>query len=356
MNAMLDSRKQKILSAVIQDFTFTAEPVGSKRLVEKYDLEISPATVRNELSALEEMGYLSHPHTSAGRVPTDEGYRFYVDVLLNTQDLAVSELVEIGRVYDELTHEVGRMMKESSQLLARLTSSVAVVYAPDIRKERVKHIDLVWIGANAIMIIVIMSNGSISKQMIETAGEVSEEALGRLEARLDKSLARVAVGQVGEASIDTEGLSEPESAFLEMLMRVIEDGMEIGLADRVYSDGAASLFDHPEFTDLDQARRIIALIEADYSLLGWLREASQRTELTVQIGAENELALDGCSLIASGYGIDGESAGAVGVLGPTRMDYGRTIAAVRYVAQQLGDVVIRMHNDRLGEGGQEVDN
>ncbi len=336
---MLDARKRYILSALIEDFIITAEPVGSKRLVEKYALGISPATARNELAWLEEMGYISQPHTSAGRVPTDSGYRFYVDMLKEESRPSAADLQAIGNFYGELNHEIGQLMKETSRLLAELTRCAALVYAPDIRKERIKHIDLVGLGGRGVLLVVITSNGSVSKQVVDFSIAVEAETLARLERSLNDSLADLTVDDVPAAVLQAGGLTAPESAMLEQAHAYIVKSLDKDAAERVYYDGAAYLLAGAETSAARRANEVLGLLERNYRLLEWLQAIADECDVIVSIGAENQLDLNGFSLVASGYEVHGQPVGVLGILGPTRMDYQKAIGAVRHIAKNLGQVL-----------------
>lgn len=332
----LDDRKRAILSAVIEDFIYSAEPVGSKRLVEKYGWSISSATVRNELALLEELGFLSHPHTSAGRVPTDRGYRFYVDNLSPADMAASTEMAEVARLSGRLTQEISELMRETSQFLSRLTSTLAIVYAPDLRREKIKHIDLIGLGSKNIMIVVILSNGAVSKQVAMVDTDLSDESLSKLESRVNEALIGMSVDRAWSVEVERRELSAPELDALDRIATSVFDSLHVSTSDRLYYDGATHLLDYPEMAASAEIRRVLAIVEHNYDLLEWLQAASKSGELTVSIGAENELELAGYTVIASGYEVQGESVGVLGILGPTRMDYRRSIFAVERIADQLG--------------------
>ncbi|MDP1808242.1 MAG: heat-inducible transcriptional repressor HrcA [Actinomycetota bacterium] len=336
---MLDERKRHILSALIKDFVTTAEPVGSKRLVERYALQISPATVRNELATLEELGYISQPHTSAGRVPTDLGYRFYVDQLSKVSTPMENDFAEVKEFYSRLNHEIGLLMRETSHLLSELTHCAALVYAPDIRKERIKHIDLVGLEGRGALIVVITSNGSVSKQVFDCPGVIEAETLKKLEAILNRSLADQPVDDISSANLIAAGLTGAESGLLKQVKAHIVESLAKKLTERVYYDGAAFLLARPEVSAVRRAHEVIGLLEQNYRLLDWLQAASDECEVIVSIGAENQLDLNGFSLVASGYEVHGQSVGVLGILGPTRMDYPKAISAVRHIAKNLGEVL-----------------
>ena len=328
---------------MIEDFVATAEPVGSKRLVDQYELRISPATVRNELASLEELGYISQPHTSAGRVPTDLGYRFYVDQLSQVSTPAENDFAQVKEFYSRLNHEIGLLMRETSHLLSMLTSCVALVYAPDIRKERLKHIDLVGLGGRGVLIVVITSNGSVSKQVFDFPGTVDGETLTRLESALNRLLAEQPVDDISGVELEDHGLSVAEAGLLKQVQVHIVEGLAKNLTERVYYDGAAHLLARSEASALRRAHEVIGLLEQNYRLLDWLQAASDGCEVIVSIGGENQLELNGFSLVASGYEVHGEPVGVLGILGPTRMDYPRAISAVRHIAKNLGEVLAEFH-------------
>lgn len=321
------------MSAVIEDFIYTAEPVGSRRLVDKYGWSLSSATVRNELSALEELGYLTHPHTSAGRVPTDKGYRYYVDTL---SEAGTGGLAELSGFSVGLTMEIDDLMRETSHFLSGLTRTMAVVYAPDVKRERIKHIDLIGLGSAKVMMVVILSNGSISKQLVNARREASAETLSTLEERLNLAFVGELVDSLTGIGTPNEGLNAADATLLTRLCLALVDSLSMDISERVFHDGAAQLLDYPELAGLDEMRQALTLIEHNYRLFEWLREAAEASELVIRIGAENEDELVGYTVIASGYEVRGEAVGALGVIGPTRMDYRRAITAVSQIAEKLG--------------------
>lgn len=340
----LDDRKQAILSALVEDFIYSAEPVGSKRLVEKYGWSISPATVRNELAILEEWGYLSHPHTSAGRVPTDKGYRQYVDGLAEAVTFAAADQVEVGKFFDRLSHEIDALMRETSQFLSQLTSAMAIVYAPEVRHEKIKHIDLIGLGSCNLMIVVIMSGGSISKHVVSLGEDFPAEILGRVEGKLNDDFSGRSFngGKPGDGAASELGGEEKE--LFDLVALSIGDAARTGASERVYYEGAAQLLDYPEMADLNEMRRLMVLMERNYSVLEWLNDTSKSPRLMVSIGSEHALELTGYTVIASGYEVRGEAVGVLGVLGPTRMDYRRSISAVSHIASELGKALADLEN------------
>jgi len=230
-------------------------------------------------------------------------------------------------------------MRETSHFLAGLTRTMAVVYAPDIKRERVKHIDLIGLGSAKVMIVVILSNGSISKQLFDSAQDAPPETLLMLEKRLNRAFVGELVDDLIGVDVPNEGMSASEAALLRRLCATVVDSLSIDVSERVYHDGAARLLEYPELGGLEEMRQALTLIEHNFRVFEWLREAAKDGELIVRIGAENELELVGYTVIASGYAVRGEAAGALGIIGPRRMDYRRAITAVCQIADKLGDAL-----------------
>ena len=333
---MLDERKQKILSAVIEEFITTAEPVGSKRLVERYGLRISPATVRNELAGLEEMGFLSQPHTSAGRVPSETGYRYYVNGLEKKKTPQVVESTKIRQYYSDLNFEIGQLMSDTSHLLSELTNCASLVWAPDINKEKIKHIDLVGLGGRAVMIVVITSAGSLSKQVVDLGKKIENDTLLEVEKLLNRTLTNVGVEHVGDIAFEMGDLDQEERQLVAKIRFIIEKKLVAGLTQRVDHAGTEHLIEE-NIISIKRAHEVIDKLERNYQFLEWLQAVTEECNVMVSIGSENEYNLDGFSLVASGYEVEGELVGVLGILGPTRMDYIQVIPTVEYMAKNLSE-------------------
>ena len=340
---MMDERKQKILYGVIEEFIMTAEPVGSKRLVEQCGWDISPATVRNELAALEEMGLVWQPHTSAGRVPSDLAYRYYVDGLERRKTLKLVEFVEIRKRYSDLNMEIGQLMTETSRLLAELTNCASLVWAPDIRKEKIKHIDLVGVGGHAVLVIVITTAGSLSKQVLDLGKKIiGKDMLAEVEETLNKTWADVEVENVADFALDEAAGNKEKNWVVTKINSLIKDELATDFTKRVYSDGTEYLIEKSDIMTIKRAGEVVEELERNFQVLEWLQAVTEECEVMVSIGSENELNLDGYSLVASGYEIEGEPVGVLGILGPTRMDYNRAIATVEHMAKSLGEVLAEL--------------
>jgi heat-inducible transcriptional repressor len=333
---MLNNRQQKILKAVVYRFITTGTPVGSKSLAEGLNLGVSPATIRNELSKLEGMGYLFQPHISAGRVPTDLGYRFYVDSLSGRARLREDEKKAILTLFSHKTQELENLLQETSTLLSRLTSSAAMIIAPRLRRNTIKHIDLVSLAENLILLVIITDTGRVEKKAIEVRDGEDAIELEETQSLLNRILHAKGLVELAdiEESEEMEGLKSP--AFATQVVSVIRDILSQDDYDKVYVGGTVNLL---RYLDEEGAKRIENLLkhfEEQYFLLNMLSETVRSKELTVCIGDENRYKeLQYFSLVATPYAIGEEMMGTVSVLGPTRMDYARVIPTVDFIAKSL---------------------
>lgn len=332
---MLDKRQQKILKAVVHRFIMTGNPIGSKALAEMLNLGVSPATIRNELSKLEGMGYLYQPHTSAGRVPTDLGYRFYVDSLSGRTRLREEEKKAILTLFSYKTRELENLLQETSTLLSRLTSSAALIIAPRLRRNLIRHIDVVRLAGDVVLLVIITDTGRVEKKVIEMGKEEMEEDLEAVQERLNrelqgKGLREINQGERGKtAGFEFSGLAGKA-------LEEIKDILSRDDYEKVYVGGTVNLL---RYLDEEGVKRIEALLkhfEEQFFLYNLLSEALRTRELMVRIGDENAFEELQCfSLVATPYAIGDEMMGTVSVLGPTRMDYARIIPTVEFMAKSL---------------------
>jgi len=335
----LDDRKARVLRAVIQDFIQTALPVGSKTLVERYTLGISPATVRNELAALEEQGYLSHPHTSAGRVPTDIGYRWYVDTLRNLGSVARAQQDAIERHFDGVS-DMEELLLRTSVLLASLTRLTAVVIQPSLDRSRLRHVELVSLSRRAVLIVLIVETGRVAKRVAELPDEATPEALDHLGKHLNELL----VGQrLDEATAALDAGADrvgPEGGTLyDTIARTIGSMADDQGSQRVFIGGQAHIAGPGVFDAIETVQAVFEALEQQVILLRLLQAAIGSEQVSVTIGSENVIeSMRACSVVAAQYPA-GDATGNIGVLGPTRMDYLRAMVAVQAVAKHLGAVL-----------------
>ena len=341
---MLNDRRRRVLKALVEEYISSATPVGSKTLVARYELGCSPATVRNELSILEETGYVTQPHVSAGRIPTDTGYRNFVDELLEREAGDVDR--DIAATHLHFAAEVDDLMRETSAALTRLTSCLAVTVAPSVTTARVKRIDLLSMASRRALVVLITESGQVVNRSIELADNTPPERLSEIERALDAALVGKRASEIRPVREALEAAEAPragdESATDGVVTRVVDeilDALDEADRDRLYHVGVPALLAQPEFHDAERARPLIEFLEDGIAMLEALSDVLGHRGLVVRIGHENRRAeLGNVSLVATNYGT-GSADGVVGVIGPTRMDYNRAITAVRSMADGLEDVL-----------------
>lgn len=335
---MLSDRRQRVLAALIEEYVARALPVGSRTLTERYQLGVSSATVRNELSILEDEGYIAQPHTSAGRIPTDFGYRAFVDNLLAT-GIAPDEQ-RYRKVTEDLKRsasELDSLLEQTSGALARLTDCLSIVLAPSVLATRIKQITLVSLSDTRAICIVVTEDGSVFNRQIDFTAPVPSDDLARVQVLLGELLC-------GKSLTDVEsGLLEGmRAAFTDPVVRTVLDEVlaciQEGQTGRTHRLGMSALLTQPEFSSSDAVLPLMQVLEDDTMLLHILDHAASSDDLSVHIGRENKTAgLSGVSVVASRYG-RGDAEGVVAVIGPTRMDYSKVIQAVRAARAALDDI------------------
>ena len=333
---MLNERRRRVLQALVEEYIASATPVGSKTLVNRYELGCSPATVRNELSILEETGFLVQPHVSAGRMPTDTGYRSFVDDLIEKGSPALQ-----GSQATSLMHkasEVDELMRETSVALTRLTDCLAVVLSPSVSLARVKRIDLLSMTPHRALMVLITESGQVVNRSIELAEETAPEPLRQVERALNAAFDGKRAADIRPLRVALEAAHERDLLVPRVVDEIL-DALAEADRDRLYHVGIPALLAQPEFHDAAQARPLIEFLEDGISVLEALSDALGNRELMVRIGHENRRAeLGNMSIVAVNYGV-GSADGVVGVIGPTRMDYSRAMAAVRVIADGLSEAL-----------------
>lgn len=336
---MLNERRRRVLRALVEEYVDSAVPVGSKTLVERYELGCSPATVRNELAILEETGYVVQPHVSAGRMPTDTGYRDFVDTLITRlAEMDSSRTTRMPQV-----NEIDDLMRETTALLTRLTGSLAVVLAPSVSLARVKRLDLLSMAARRALFVLITESGQVVNRHIELPEDTAPERLAALERSLNAALVGKRADEIRPLSEALTQAAEPTDDAADTIMsQVIDeilDALDEADRDRLFHIGVPALLAQPEFHDADRARPIIETIEDGLALLDTLGDALANRALTVSIGHENRRSeLGSVSVVATHYGVSGGD-GVIAVIGPTRMHYERAITTLRDVAEGLSETL-----------------
>ncbi|MFF4617248.1 heat-inducible transcriptional repressor HrcA [Nonomuraea jabiensis] len=334
---MLDDRKLAVLRAIVEDYVSTNEPVGSKALAERHNLKVSPATVRNDMAALEEEGYITQPHTSAGRVPTDKGYRLFVDRLSQVKPLSSAERRAIETFLAGAV-DLDDVVTRTVRLLAQLTRQVAVVQYPTLTRSTVRHVELVPLNDRRVMLVLITNTGRVEQRVIELPEVIEDTRIAHLRAVLNACLDGCGLSNVPELVADLPGRlpieDRPAAAtILSVLLETLVERHD----EKIVFAGAANLAGADFATGL---RDVLEALEEQVVLMRLLGETSADTPsaLTVRIGSENPY-LRGTSIVATGYGSGDNQLARLGVLGPTRMDYPVTMGAVRAVARYVSQIL-----------------
>jgi heat-inducible transcriptional repressor len=334
----LTERQKTLLLLIIRDYIESAQPVGSKRLAEHYHLRSSTATIRNEMGALTEMGYLRQPHTSAGRVPTEEGYRFFVSQMMNQAELSPSIQATISHQFYQARPGVDQWMTLAASILAHQSQAVSVVTAPHAENGKYKHVELISTQGRQVLMVLVMAGGEVSQQILTLAEPVSQERLSQSAARLNGILAGLAVDDIAALPARSDALDQDILSLIVQDMRRTSQS----ISGEMYTDGLTNVLSEPEFAE-DDARRALKLFEERSTLQDLLARTTVNSNvgaLHVLIGGEGEWEeLRQCSIVVARYGVPGMATGMLGVLGPMRMSYARTIPTVRYVAGLLSDLV-----------------
>lgn len=331
---MLDDRKLAVLRAVVEDYVSTHEPVGSKAIVERHRLGVSAATVRNEMAALEDEGYIAQPHTSAGRIPTDLGYRLFVDKLNELKPMSAAEQRAIAQFLEQAI-DLDDVMVRTTRLLAQLTRQVAIVQYPSLQRSLVRHIELVPVAGRRVMVVVIADTGRVEQRIAEVPLDVEPAVIEMLRSRLNAAVAGKSFVDVTDAVaplLEDAGF-ENRPAVVAIISCLLESVVERS-DDRVVVAGAANLARYGSVFDTSVAPLLEAL-EEHVVLLRLLGESSSSNDVLVRIGAENA-ALPTSSVVATGYGNADRTVAQLGVVGPTHMDYSGTMRAVHAVARYVG--------------------
>lgn len=333
----MDERKQKVLAAIVQDYILGGEPVGSRSIARRYDLGVSPATIRNEMADLEEMGLLEQPHTSAGRIPSDFGYRYYVDCLMAPQELTAEEKEYVQRRYMQKIHEFEQMLEETACLISEMTAYTAVALGPNQKKAYLEQVQILPVQLSGkALLIAVTSTGLVEHRLFTIPESTTVEDLQRLSKLLNANLQGRVVEEIHRAvlqDIYQEVIEQRElyNQVVELLKQVLV--LESG--NKVYLDGVFNILTQPEFKDLDRVKGFLGFLEQEEALRR-IFAATPEKGLSIRIGQENKQeGIDRCSVVTINYAVDGKVAGKLGLLGPTRMQYSRVISVLNCIAECL---------------------
>ncbi len=337
----LDPRKMLILKAIIDDYIASVEPVGSRTIAKKYDMGLSSATIRNEMADLEEMGYLSQPHTSAGRVPSDKGYRFYVDRLLGFAGIEPAagpeEIEEIRNYMQRRVNELNHAIKVASEIVSELTQYTAIAMAPAVKSYVMKALQIVPVERGKALIVVVLQNDIVKNRLISIDPSIDPDILIKLSHIINEKFTGCPAEEISIVMInEIVALSGVQRDLLLPIIDGIIDSIKQFNTAEIYTEGTSKLLSHPEFNNIEKARTLLELLQQEDFLTDLLTRCAKGGGLVVRIGSENELdEINECSVVTATYSVNGVNLGTIGVLGPTRMNYAKVISALEYIRRKL---------------------
>lgn len=335
----LTERQKTILMLVVRDYIETVQPVGSQSIVTRYHLDLSSATVRNELSALDTKGLLRQPHTSAGRIPTEEGYRFFVRQMMPQAQLTEAVQHTITHQFYQAHPDVEQWMTLAASVLAYQSQGVSVVTAPHADQAIFKHVELISTQGRQVLMVIVLAGGEVLQQILTLTEPVTQDQLSQSAARLNDLLNSLKVDAISALPTPSEKIDQDFLTMIEQDMNRATDSV----SDNIYTDGLTNVLSEPEFADSDDARRTLRLFEEPSTLQDLLARTSAGSMvggLQVLIGGEGRWEeLRQYSMVLARYGVPGLATGMLAVLGPMRMSYAKTIPTVRFVAGLLSDLV-----------------
>lgn len=333
----MDERKKRILNALITDYVATAEPVGSRALSKKYDLGVSSATIRNEMADLEELGYIVQPHTSAGRVPSQLGYRYYVDSLME-QELSITEVQQeyIHEVLANSVKEVDSLMRQTAQLISNLTNFTAIIVKPDITNGTLSRVNLMQIQEGQLLVVLINNNGAVFHKIIDLPMSITTVEIADLEKLLNEKLIGYSIEDITVTLLNHIAYDMlHQQAMLANALDLLQDMMTPQTKkDNIVVNGALNMLEQPEFQDTIKVKAVLEAIEADDILQDLIIQANDGTKIHIGAEIEND-KINECSVITTPYIVNGKVLGNIGVLGPTRMDYAGVVAIVEAISKEL---------------------
>ncbi|MBQ9059635.1 MAG: heat-inducible transcription repressor HrcA [Firmicutes bacterium] len=352
----LTERKLKILQAIIADFVRTAEPVGSRTISRNYELGISPATIRNEMSDLEEMGYLTHPHTSSGRVPSEKAYRLYVNEMMGKKELSEAEKTMIARQLYENVTELDNLIERAAHVLSQITNLTAFALTPGKELDKLKYINLIPVDDRTVVLMIVSESGKVSNTTVQLDRPVNEETLRILAKNMTYNYSGKTLSEAMKIDIiknfreDAEAMAMFSNNIVPGFLRTLEEMLNVNL----YMDGLTNIFSIPEYSDIEKARSFFEVLDRKEEIRRKLIDRGDGMIIT--IGGENEDAdLSDCSVVTATYHVDGRLVGKLGVIGPTRMKYDEVTSVVEFLTDNISKAFMITGGDETDDGKNRGD-
>lgn len=338
----MSDRKLQILQAIIMNYLETAEPVGSRTISRRFPMGISSATIRNEMSDLEELGLIEQPHTSAGRVPSAKGYRLYVDELMNSNSISMEQWDVVRTILRNKNRQLDSLLREIGDLLAALTRYTTIVTTPQLTRVRLKHLQLIPLDQRSVILVLITDGNIVRNHVIPVKGEFRQEELYQLTDILNQHLCGLSVGEINLPLIQRiKKETHMDQEMMESLLDAIHDTLQNTEDINVFTAGASNMLNFPEFSDVTRARDFMEFVQQKDQIRQLLRsenegEGSGKETLKIVIGSENQQRqLQDCSVITATYRYQNFDLGSISVVGPMRMDYDKVVTALKYLAEDF---------------------
>lgn len=340
MIILLDERKLKVLYAIINGYIIGGEPIGSRTISKHYDLGVSSATIRNEMSDLEDLGFLNKPHTSAGRIPSDKAYRLYVNGLLKLEKshMDMDKKKEIMNILSKESKELDQLLQNSAKVLSAITSYTSLAISPQLKSNKIKHIQLIPIDDSQILLVIVSDSDIVKNTIFKPDEKIPAEQLNMISNFLNDKLKGKVFGDI-KNQVDYSEINNYKKT-IEKIIPVINSSIDDNEVIDVYFDGITKIFNFPEYKDIDKAKSFISFIEDKELLLDVLLEDKFSDEINIIIGNENIYApIKDCSIITATYTFGGKTIGKIGVIGPTRMDYLKLINTLKLFSTNITEII-----------------
>jgi len=343
----LNDRKKKILQAIIDEYIGTAEPVGSRSISKKNELGLSSATIRNEMADLEELGFLVQPHTSAGRIPSDMGYRFYVNSLMQRYQMSVEAMEAMTGEFKKRVNQLDTIIKKASLMMSSLTDYTTIISSPVFHQSQIKKIDLVSLGGDNVMLILVTKAGMVKNQIMSFP--MNDETAARFAEVLNRRLSGLTIDEITFEKIqalqgELEKAFEIHPKILIQILDFIYKTIESLDETEIYVNNAKSILKYPEYSDINKAQEMLSFLEDQKNLRSIISNPNEGKKTKVVIGSENALKqLHDCSLVTANYSLGDKVIGKIGVIGPKRMNYAKVIASLDCIASHIDKILYELY-------------
>ncbi|QED48696.1 heat-inducible transcriptional repressor HrcA [Cytobacillus dafuensis] len=340
---MLTDRQLLIFQVIVDDFIQSAQPVGSRSLSKKDKIAFSSATIRNEMADLEELGFIEKTHTSSGRIPSERGYRYYVDHLLSPQQLNQHEVHELKSIFAERIFELEKIVQKSAKILSELTNYTSIVLGPAVKDNKLKKIQIVPLNNQTAIAIIVTDSGLVENRMFQLPESMDANELEKLVNILNDRLSGVPIESLNDKMYkEVAILLRQHINNYDYILHSIADSLKIPVHEKLFFGGKSNMLSQPEFHDLDKIKSLMQMIEQEDSIYDLIRK--NKTGINIKIGKENKnSAMENCSLITATYSIGTEQLGTIAILGPTRMEYSRVISLLDYISTDLSSVLTKLY-------------